>query len=291
MKQKKAHIGLDLHEHDDPAGFFSRVSIPWEQNKEEIWESFEAKMKIQPKKRTIRLHSNVWRMAAAASLLLLLGITVFLRFYTRTIETFPQQHLTHSFPDQSTVELNAVTTLKYHPYWWRFSREVTLDGEAFFNVEKGKKFGVTSGNGQTIVLGTSFNIYSRNEKYEVTCLTGRVKVIARESDDAIILNPREKAVLNLNGAFNISTMPPVNNVVPWTRNNFSFTNTPLREVLDEIERQYGIRIEGTVTPDAAYTGNFSRETEVDQVLKMISKPFDITFVQTGKGLYQLVYER
>jgi ferric-dicitrate binding protein FerR (iron transport regulator) len=291
MKREKGHIDWHLNETDESAGFFSRVEIPWERSKEEVRESFATQMKDQPAGKIIRLKPVGWRVAAAAVLLLLAGITSFLRFYTQTVEAPAGQHYTHVFPDRSAAELNAATSLNYHPYWWRFSRKVNFEGEAFFKVEKGKKFEVASGNGQTIVLGTSFNIYSRDEKYQVTCLAGRVKVVAAESHDAVILNPHEKAVLNLNGTFDITPVLSFNNAVSWIGDNFMFTNTPLREVLDEIERQYGVRIRGEVPPDAAYTGNFSREILVNQVLNMVSKPFSITFVQKKEGEYELVYDQ
>ena len=71
-----------------------------------------------------------------------------------------------------------------------FSRKVSLEGEAFFEVNPGKKFEVVSKFGKTIVLGTSFNIYSRNSSYQVTCMTGKVKVIENTGRNEVSSAPR-----------------------------------------------------------------------------------------------------
>ena len=75
--------------------------------------------------------------------------------------------------------LNAASRLQYHPYWWRFERQVKLEGEVFL-VKPGTLFKVVSEKGTTEVLGTEFNIYSREKNYSVFCQSGTVKVIVEK---------------------------------------------------------------------------------------------------------------
>ena len=100
-------------------------------------------------------------------------------------------------PDGSIAQLNGSSTLKYHPYWWNISRNISLEGEAFFEVAKGSKFSVESKNGTTSVLGTSFNIYARSNQYEVVCVTGKVWVENATGEVSTIITPNQKAVLSI----------------------------------------------------------------------------------------------
>ncbi len=118
----------------------------------------------------------------AAAVALLVGISVLMQVYTKTITIPAGQHSHILLRIMSHVRLNAQTTLSYKPLLWKFSRKVSLEGEAYFEVQKGKKFEVISTNGKTVVLGTSFNIYSRNNNYQVTCVTGKVRVTRNQRE-------------------------------------------------------------------------------------------------------------
>ena len=102
---------------------------------------------------------NFIKIGIAASLLIIIGLSFTLMFYSKTITNPAGNHFTAQLPDNSRVEMNAASSIKYYPYRWYFSRKLKFEGEAFFSVEKGKKFTVTPNLDETTVLGTSFNIY------------------------------------------------------------------------------------------------------------------------------------
>lgn len=276
---------------DDQSLLFAMLEVPWERSREEIWTSLAELPEPGTQAKVIRFAPAALRYAAAAVLLLIISITTLMRFYTTTVQTGPGKQQSFVLPDQSTVELHASSVLKYHPYWWRFARKVEFGGDALFLVEKGSTFSVISTQGVTTVLGTSFHVNARGPVYEVACLTGKVRVNAARSRDYVILNPNEKAVLTAAGTFEIHPVSSFENEIPQSKSQFFFTNTPLSVVLDEMERHYGIRIEGSIPPEAAYTGNFSRDLPVDQVMKLIGVPFNIHFVHTGNNVYQLKNNR
>ena len=173
--------------------------------------------------------------------------------------------------------------MKYHPYWWFISRQVELEGEAFFHVEKGNKFRVISAHATTEVLGTTFNVFARDRDYIVTCHTGSVRVSETITGSAVILSPNERSTMEPSGGFTVTQLDNSLNSPGWTDNLVMFASTPLRLVFEEIERQFGIVIETPVEMQQVYSGNFSLDQPVENILSLLCLPFDLEYErQTGK---------
>lgn len=264
--------------------FFNKVELPFDKSKDEVWEMMAARLDKKPESRTARLLPGRLWIGLAATILVLAAIFSVMRFYTTTIHNPAGQHLTANLPDGSLVELNAQSTLKYHPLWWRFSREVGFEGEGFFKVQKGKAFKVISGLGRTIVLGTSFNIFSRDEEYKVSCFTGKVKVVSNSEDEAILL-PGYHAEVEQKGSIKVFKNHQAKEAVSWRDGMFSFTAVPLIRVIREIERQYAVSIDLNIQKDYDYTGFFSKNKPLEQVLDIICKTFGLTFEKKSDRHY------
>jgi transmembrane sensor len=265
--------------------FFEKAEIPYSRSKEDVWEMLEKSIESKTSKKTIFISQRVI-FAVAASVLLVAGVFSFLRFFTQKISSPAGQHYTVNLPDGSTVELNAGSTVAYHPYWYANSRDLQLEGEAFFEVEKGKQFSVESTLGKTIVLGTSFNIYSREDAYGVSCVSGTVKVVSDSNEEAI-LSPGLHAEIGKSGDIIVSKTQESSTNLEWRNNMFKFTAAKLSEVIAEIERQYNVVIYTDSLPDLYYTGYFSKDKNIDEVLILVGKPFGIKFVKTSKNHYRL----
>ena len=106
------------------------------------------------------------KWVAAASIVVIFSVSILIGTHTKTVSTLAMQHKIIELPDGSKMTLNAQSNATYKPYLWMINRQVKLNGEAFFEVQKGENFEVLSGLGSTEVLGTSFNIYSRENSYE-----------------------------------------------------------------------------------------------------------------------------
>lgn len=264
---------------------FSNTKISWEKSKAEVWGELEEQILEEDRSPVLVrrfLPGKQW-LALAASLVLLLSVAGFMKFYT--VKTFCPEgvHTSIQLPDGSEVELNAYTHLNYHPYWWFISRKVELDGEAFFQVEKGKKFRVVSSHATTEVLGTTFNVFARGEDYMVTCHTGKVRVSDEMTNRSVILLPEERSVLNPMGGFTVSKVTHPRQEPGWTDNLIMFASTPLQLVFEEIERQFGIIIETPDVMQQVYSGNFSLDQTVENILSLLCLPFDLEYErQTGK---------
>jgi ferric-dicitrate binding protein FerR (iron transport regulator) len=273
------NINGDLKELDKLARY---LSIPYKKSKAEIWESIKPEEEASEPK-VISLNYRRTRMVwAAAVVALLIGTGLTMRFYHYSVKSQPGQLATFYLPDGSEVSLSSQSKVTYYPLWWSFSRIVTLDGEAFFKVQKGKQFSVKSERGVTTVLGTSFDIYARNDNYRVVCYTGKVSVKARDSENKIILTPGEKAEIDKSGQLTFSKETKPKQYVAWLNNQFVFTSVPVELVLEEMARRYNITITIERPVKGSYTGNFSTSTPVEQAISIVCKPFGLTFVKNDE---------
>lgn len=286
MEQNDEHIDLTAVDQQSKA-FFSGGKFRWKKSEADIWSSIEVQLGNQPKDRLLIVNFGLAKWMVAASIVILFSIGSFLRFYTTTIENPVGQHLVAMLPDQSRVNLNAQSSIRYNPYWWKINRKVTLEGEAFFEVQKGKKFTVTSTIGITQVLGTSFNIFAREEIYKVTCISGTVKVTSRLGCEAII-KPNSKAEINRNGEINVLTNIETFPEISWKKNIFLFTAAPVYAVFAEIERQYGIKIDTKINDKSLYTGNFNKDQNVEEILEYVCPALGLKYIRKSVGEYLII---
>ncbi len=261
------------------------LSISYNKSKEEVWSEINKQIKNQPAK-TRRINFSRVRMVwAAAMIALLVGLGVLLRFYHYTVEAGPGQIANFFLPDGSEVVLSPASKATYYPLWWNYSRKVTLDGEAFFKVQKGKKFSVKSERGITTVVGTSFDIYARQDNYRVVCYTGKVWVKARKSSRKIILTPGDKAEIDAKGEILFSNEKAVGKYTAWINNQFVFTSEPVRLVFSEMARRYNVTILLKNAVTGNYTGNFSSNIPIEKALAIVCKPFGFTIEKQGNRTY------
>lgn len=275
-------------EPDISAESFEKITsarIQWDRTREHIWEEMEKKLSVAKPPRVIAFSRPIGRLAIAATIAVLAGISAFMQIYSKTIQAEAGRHAVCNLPDGSQVQLNAESRLSYKPLLWRFTRKVSFEGEGFFEVVAGNKFNVVSELGTTTVLGTSFNVYSREKVYRVTCLTGQVKVSEHITNTMVVLKPGQKAALNQEGRLEVHFIDDAEQHISWLHDKFYFTAAPLPEVFEEIGRQYGVNIHLNDSLDNTYTGTFLRTLTVDDALRLVCRPFDLYFTQTSDDEY------
>ncbi|MDR1436734.1 MAG: FecR domain-containing protein, partial [Candidatus Symbiothrix sp.] len=216
----------------------------------------------------------IWKYAAAGIIALVLTAILTAHQYTTTIISKRGEYQSFILPDQSHVNLNAESKLSYKPYWWFFSRDVRLQGEACFKVKSGSRFRVTSGKNSANVVGTIFNVFARREIYRVTCLAGTIEVSA--NNETVTLKPDMQVTYRKKERILDENINSVQSTA-WVQDKFAFLGTPLVEVIAEIERRYDIHISAVENPDFTFTGNFPKTDRPEDVLEIIGKPFGIAF--------------
>ncbi|CAN5278807.1 FecR family protein [soil metagenome] len=214
----------------------------------------------------------VWWAAASISLLLGLGGWWYLQKNNHQItsadptgqlpsELFEQASnnttsvLVVNLPDGSQVALEPRSQLHYRKAFTDTIREVFLAGEAFFEVQKNpdKPFLVHANAITTKVLGTSFRVraFEQDSQIDVMVKTGRVSVFPTQSrkhhdpeKEGLILTPNQQAVFTKADAhFSRSLIDKPIPIIPQTElQHFSFRNAPLPEILQAIEKTYGVEI-------------------------------------------------
>lgn len=141
-------------------------------------------------------------------------------------------------PDASRVTLNSGSRITYLKKGWDGSREVSLDGEAFFHVSKGQRFEVVTDQGTVAVLGTQFNVRDRGGRFEVDCYEGKVKVAYGKTET--ILTQGQTAAFENGKAMTVRTQ---NGGQPgWMQNELVFRSETLPAVAAELERHFGLKI-------------------------------------------------
>jgi ferric-dicitrate binding protein FerR (iron transport regulator) len=210
-------------------------------------------------------------VAAAASVLFILGLLFFLDNDLERVSTELAEHRTVELPDGSTVHLNAGSYIEFDEDEFNKSRKINLDGEAFFKVEKGSSFDVITDQGVVRVLGTSFNVCDRADFFEVTCETGKVRV-SHEGRE-VILTPG-LATHNKKG-----TLAPAfsaNEASDWMRGSFDFEDESLEFVFEVIERQFAVDVKSIGLEQRSFTGEFD-SSDLETALTVICQPMGLEY--------------
>lgn len=267
--------------------FFSKGEMVWEKSEADVWAELQNKINEKPAGKSVSILSVFATWSAAAGILLVIGLAFLVLFYSKTIESVPGQKMLAQLPDGSKVEMNAGSVLKYHPLKWRFERKLKFEGEGYFEVQKGKKVEVESANGTTLVVGTSFTVYARDDNYRVTCLTGKVKVVSN-SNESVLLSPNHHVEIE-DGKFIMKTNYKTQKAIGWKTNQFDFTGRPLKEVFSEIERQFAVRIQiQDELKNRSFSSNFSKPDNVEEVLDYVCKSMQLNYVKQSENVFLIV---
>lgn len=219
-------------------------------------------------------------IAASVSLLIVAVYFSIRLFLPNQVHTQIGEYKVVELPDHSKITLNTSSSISYNPVSWYWSRVVNLEGEAFFEVEKGSDFLVNSKSGTVSVLGTSFNVRDREEEFEVSCKTGKVSVKAGAQE--VVLMPDEIVEMNKLSGDLVKRIPEQTYVATWKDGYFHFDADNLTTVLNEFERQYGVNIELKSSEELVFTGYFKIK-DLNNSLETVCSAFGLTYRQTGEG--------
>ncbi|MCG8308072.1 MAG: DUF4974 domain-containing protein [Cytophagales bacterium] len=197
-----------------------------------------------------------------------------------------------TLPDGSKVKLNAESHIEYYPDF-EDDRTVKLIGEAFFEVVKDslRPFEVKTGDLCIKVLGTSFNVeafpYERDVK--VALVTGKLMIDKQEDFEFRTLDylvPDQMFTYNHQSSEFQVTSFSHDQVLGWKDGELNFKEAEFREVVERLERWYGVEI--IVAPGADMSGRFSgvyKNASLDVVLEGMGFTSDFTYEIRGKKVY------
>ena len=251
---------------------------PFNQSQEDAWQKLEMKISLQPAQQHNIIQFN-WKplVSVAAAAVVIIALVIFWpTSQLIRVETAMKETKTVVLPDQSEVNMNAGTVMSYNGDWSK-ERTVQLDGQAFFNVEKGSKFTVVTSQGLVEVMGTSFDVLSRKDKFRVECRTGKVRVSLKSSKSEVMVVPGGVAELNGKNLI-ISNFDLA--LGDWQIGEFMYKDEPLQNVLDELSRQFGIVLHANISSDRLYTGRFNN-VDLNKALELVCLPMSLKFEVRG----------
>ncbi|MEN8227960.1 MAG: FecR domain-containing protein [Bacteroidota bacterium] len=227
---------------------------------------------------------RVWHYAAAIALL----ISVLGAFFTGSI--FNQDDLISVneivvpkgqiknilLPDETLVFLNSDTKLSYNGNFGKKNREVTLEGEAYFDVKHhpSKPFIVHTCENEIKVLGTAFNVkaYPDRNIHRVSLERGKV-MISDQYLESYALSPNQTYLLirDTRSAKTFKT-DNVEDYSSWTQGKIILRNHRFSDIAKDLERSHKviIDIQDKQILDTRYTGEFSRDDNIRTIMEIIS---------------------
>ncbi|SDJ90402.1 ferric-dicitrate binding protein FerR, regulates iron transport through sigma-19 [Catalinimonas alkaloidigena] len=193
-----------------------------------------------------------YRVAAAVGTLLVAGAALYLLYgrpSTQRWATAYGETRELWLPDSSHVILNANSSLRYATDWQAgTTREVYLEGEAFFEVRKqpnpagGVKFVVHTDEVEVEVLGTRFDVWKRQQKTQVMLQEGRIRLRIEKRPEEIVMQPGELVEVSRDARQVVQRMVNPQEYGSWKDRQLIFHERPLADIMAKIEELYGTQV-------------------------------------------------
>lgn len=232
-----------------------------------------------------------FRVAAIALLLLGLGSGLLyisdkslISRNTTVATTDNQKNLQVTLPDGSNIYLNRNTKLSYMKNFSRYGRNVTISGEAFFEIarDENNPFTVNAGNARVKVLGTSFNVITSNQDsaVEVFVKTGQVEVTDNDDSKNLILDPGFIGLVYPERTEKSVNTDP--NYMAWNTGLLVYDGQTLDVVFRDLKRVYNMDIVADDREILSNTwissiDNQSQET----IIRIICASFNLSYTKDG----------
>lgn len=192
--------------------------------------------------------------------------------------------------DGTKVWLNSESTLEYWVPFDPAKREITLSGEAYFEVEEdtARPFIVKTPKMNIRVLGTHFNVsaYEDEDISKTTLVEGRVSVSSSlDPSLSSTLSPGQQASFTDNGELTISKVNP-DLYIAWTQGYFVFENEPLSAIFQKLSRWYDIEVSFSdrEAENEVFSGKLPRFKNFGVIFDMIRKVSKVEVEIEGKKI-------
>ena len=234
--------------------------------------------------KVIKLKQNWFARIAAV---LVIGLGLFFAYENNNVTYYGTNDLVPviKLPDNSEVAINNNSEIKYQKWFWKNNRIIDLKGEAYFKVAKGKTFEVNTNLGKVTVLGTQFNVNSKDNTFEVTCYEGKVKVNYKNQE--LILTKGMLVTFENDSKTEGKTTLSMPN---WASDEIemSFTNQNLKTIITDIENTYNVTIKtNTIATDQLFTGKIPNNN-LDVALQIIASTYHLQINKSNETSFELV---
>ena len=288
--------------------FFMLFETAWKESPDEMPRDVQERMyrrlsrELDEKKtKTILLRSRfswkVWPQIAVACIIIVLGLVNYRmndkqkQLSTQNFTVFAEkgQRAFITLPDSTKVWLNSDTKISYPADYGLKERNVTLVGEAYFEVAKNpdKRFIVEAKGMQVEALGTSFNVnaYQNDNKIIASLFSGSVRVTYDRH--VAILKPHESVKVDLlNRSFSRYKDESMQNIALWRKNEITFDGESLEEITHIMSRLYNttICIEDESLKKVCYIGTI-RNNNLENFIDIINLTTPVVYENKGDTVF------
>ncbi|MBC9930908.1 FecR family protein [Chitinophaga qingshengii] len=191
--------------------------------------------------------------------------------------------------DGSVIHLGADSKLEYPEIFKGPTREITLIGEAFFEISEdaAHPFIVHTGTVRTRVLGTSFKINAfKGTPLMVAVATGKVQVEHADRKPVAVLTPGQQVTWNPADQQAAIAEMPVADIAGWKNARLAFNNNTLAEVAEVLERWYNVTIQfkHAVTAEKRITVTLSANRPLEETLRVLSTGSRFTYKSDNRKI-------
>ena len=237
------------------------------------------------------MRSVMMRVAAVALILLGFGYATFYLNNTGylskkiTVSTsIDQKNILVALPDGSKIFLNRNTEFSYRANFGKHRRDVRLSGEAFFDIsaDASKPFSIDAGKAKVKVVGTSFNIITKNDEsaVEVYVKTGKVILSDNSGIKSMVLEPEYVGTMDSK----ISDKKINNNLnyMSWNTGFLDYKRQKLEVVFNDLKRVYNMDIvaDDPVILEYPWTSPIDNQPQ-DTIIRLICGSFNLSYTKDG----------
>ena len=238
-------------------------------------------------------HFGWIRIAASIALIGVVALGLY-QFYSDKDETIPEiavaksDHRFIKLSDGSTVILNEGSTLDYPDAFSGAKREVTLSGEAFFNIshDPGRPFLVRTGQLTTTVLGTSFNVKAYDDQDDITVTVTRGKVSVSDDKNVLgIITPDQQITFHKKTRKAQQDLVSATEVIAWAETDLYFEDVSITDAFARLEERFSVTIEfeEEKVRDCRFTATFVKGEDLNQILDVICEFNNLEYSETETG--------
>jgi ferric-dicitrate binding protein FerR (iron transport regulator) len=242
------------------------------------------------------MKSTFMRVAAIGLIILSLGITaVYLNntgAFSKNITLatgYDQKNLQVALPDGSIIFLNRNSEFSYRANFGKHRRDVRLTGEAFFEIsaDASKPFIIDAGNAKVKVIGTSFNVITKNGEsaVEVYVKTGKVILSANSGSQSMVLDPGFVGIMD--SKISGKTLNKNPNYLSWNTGLLVYNGQKLDIVFNDLKRVYNMDIvaDDPGILDNTWTSPIDNQPP-DTIIRLICASFNLSYTKDG-SVYHL----
>lgn len=263
-----------------------------------LWAKMELRMKKSEPK-TVQFTLARFRWLSGVASVLLLALLTLSGYMTKgwydastVVQTYSSLNGKSKviLPDGSQVWLNTESTLEYTASVWNKTRNVKLNGEAYFEVKKDPDhpFIVKSNGVGVRVYGTAFNVEARGNRPDVSVslLSGSVVVENQKISQKII--PGETAICSKSEGSIRTEKNDVAFAAMWANESVHFERKSIKELAKYLEKWYGVEIilDPLLPEDQAYTFSIKNEP-LEEILRLMARTNPIQYSFDEKNIVKI----